>query len=439
MRDIFKWLGRILALIGVIILALVFMFVLMMNLPFWLAFIILVGTTLSVIYLLWRNKDRTFTNIAMLVTLGIFIIVFLVPLSPPDLSPLSVAPEQITLSKGEKIAIFHIAPTEKVSDVPILFVHGGPGGPTTEAPLKLMTDLANDLGRDVYTYDHYSAGRSSFDSADQALINIKEEARRLDEIVNLVGKQADGTVQATIFGHSYAGALIGRYLAWYPGAIDKFVALDTSPLYSLGTGNLKDSPLYNSELESILEENKAKASEEVGNISILGMIGAIFQNLSLHEIVRGIFLLGPSFSQGESFGANSEASYMLEKGFFNVISGYGRYGEVPEFHFQGISFAAQGVNGSIAVSADYSAELIAAETPPVLLVHPEKGDVHWAYHKDYESFYPSVDIVLIDGGTHSNIYGDDEQPARQTYEYILAFLRDEPISAVYSGVDDPYK
>lgn len=438
MRNALKWFGRILALTLIIILAFVVMFVLMMFLPFWLSLIILVVVTLGSIYLLWR-KDQTFSTIAILATLSIFIVVFLVPLSVPELTPVSVTPEQITLSKGEEIALFHVAPEEKLSDIPILFVHGGPGGPTTEAPLKLMKDLARDLGRDVYTYDHYSAGRSSFDSADRSLINVDEEARRLNEIVELVGRQADGTVKATIFGHSYAGALIGRYLAWYPGAIDKFVALDTSPLYSLGTGNLKDSSLYNSELESILQEAEAKEDAEVGSISIIGMIGAILRNLSLHEIVRGVFLLGPSFTQGESFGANSEASYMLEKGFFNVISGYGRYGVVPEFAFQGVSFEAQAVNASIAESADYSAELISAETPLVLMVHPEKGDVPWAIHKDYESFYPSVTFVLIDGGTHSSIYGDDEPPAKETYEYILAFLRDEPIEDAYTGIEDPFK
>lgn len=437
-RNVLKWVGRIFSLLLIIILAFVLMFGLMKFLPFWLAFITLIAVTVGSIYWIWR-KDQTFSIISIVVTLGIFISVFLVPLSVPNLEPLSVTPEQIILSKGEEMALFHVAPNEKVSEIPIVFVHGGPGGPTTEAPLKLMKDLANDLGRDVYTYDHYSAGRSSFDNADMALINIDEEARRLNEIINRVGTQADGTVQATIFGHSYAGALIGRYLAWYPGSIDKFVALDTSPLYSLGTGNLKDRPIYDSELESILLESKAKEDEEVANINVRGVLGAVFQHLSLHEITRGAFLLGPSFFEGITFGSNPEASYMLEKAFFNVISGYGRYGEVPEFSFQGVSFAAQGVNASILESDDYSATLMAVETPSVLMVHPEKGDVPWAIHKDYENFFSSVDFVLIDEGTHSSIYGDDLPPAQQTYQYILSFLRNEPIEDVYTGFEDPYK
>ena len=438
LRGVFMWTGRILGLLLIIILSLVVMFGLMMFLPFWLAFIILVGATLGLIYSVWR-KDQIFYTVAMVVTLGIFISIFLIPLSVPPLAPVSVEPEIITLSKGEEMAFFHVAPQEKVSDIPIVFVHGGPGGLTNEAPLKLMNDLASDLGRDVYTYDHYSAGRSSFDSADMSLVNIEEDVRRLNEIVDMVGTEPDGTLQATLIGHSYAGALIGRYLAWYPGAIDKFVALDTSPLYSLGTGNLKDRPIYNSELEPMLQAGKAKADAEVSNINFLGLIRVIFQHMSLREILRGTFLIGPGFSEGSSFGKNSEASYFLEKAFFNIISGYGRYGKVPdEIIFQGVSFGAQAVNGSIAVSDDYSAELMSVETPPVLLIHPEAGDVLWAYHKDYENFYDSVDIVLIDDGTHSSIYGDDSLPAQQTYKAILSFLRDEPLEGVYTGFEDPF-
>lgn len=414
------------------------MYLLLLVMPFWLALPLVLGASLGVIYWRWRDEIPLMVG-AMLTALAVFILVFLVPISVPDLEPLPIDPIDATLSEGEEMVYFHISPTERTSKAPILFVHGGPGGATTPPAVKFLQDLANQTGRDVYTYDHYAGGRSSFEDPNRSLLTIEDEVRRLDEIVDLVSGEAIGADRPTVIGHSYAGALIGRHIAAHPGTFDKYVSLDTSPLYSLSGGNLKDTDLLNPDLEPLLDAGTSSSPNGGG---VLTTTNGVFANLSLREIARGTYLIGPTILGGDGykppkFGNSTEAGYFLET-FFAAISQAARFGDTDKLSYGAVGIIAQDVNASLTDSPDYAQDLLSVETPSVLSVHPQYGDIKWAFHKDYESFFPRIQYLPIPEGTHTNIYGDDEPPARQTLEAVVSFLRNEPINGTHTGTEDPF-
>lgn len=350
------------------------------------------------------------------------IAIFAFPIRIPALNRIK-SYETLNLSEGEKIALYHFAPPgTSVSDTPILFVNGGPGGPLSSSVAKFLSQLAA-MGFDVYTFDHYTSGYSQLLGYNLSLLTIADEVRRVHEIMNHLG-----TPKTFVLGHSYAGALLGRVAAQYPTQIAKLVFLDTSPLYDLGSGNLKSQVTQDPQLAELLKADED--SPEPGNTI------PFVANLSLRENVRGLLMLLMNDVDGKpAFGNNKEWGFYLEAALVAQL-GKKTITNSPR-RFSGISGVAQLVNEDIARQPDYADALIKANTPPVLLVHPENGVVPWPIHKDYENFFDSVIFLPVPDAEHG--VWEKPQNARLLKKSIHDFLLGKTDSTrFYQGRTDPF-
>ena len=388
---------------------------------------------LSLLYLLSKKlpflrRKYPFILFALAIYMAAAIAIFAFPIKVPPVAAADVPHELITLSKGEQIALYHFQPEKKISDTPILFVPGGPGGPVKDSAMAFMKQLAAQ-GFDVYAFDHYSGGNSSLNTFNPSLLTIDDEVRRVHEIMSRIG-----TPQLYVIGHSYAGALLGRVDAQYPEQIAKLVLLDTSPLYDLSNGNLKSAATLDPELAKMLKDYESGTNTETGDSQ-----NGVFQflpNFSLRENIRATLMLFIKNKYGvPAFGKNDEVSFYIEE-FVKIAQGQIITADTPRT-FVGLSLAAQAINDSITQSPDYSQALIDAKTSPVLVVHPENGIVPWPIHKDYENFFDSVVFFPLANADHG-VWAKPEN-ATIIVNVIRDFLLDRADPALfYTGYTDPF-
>ncbi|HNW76989.1 MAG TPA: alpha/beta hydrolase [Bacteroidales bacterium] len=120
------------------------------------------------------------------------------------------------LPTGSRIAFYFFKGHEPRKPVPIIYLHGGPGGYVTSQDLFVFSKLADD-GYDVYLYDQIGSGRSA------RLRNIREYSvkrhlRDLEAIVDLLEAS-----KVIFIGHSWGASLAPAYLAEHPEKVEKLI------------------------------------------------------------------------------------------------------------------------------------------------------------------------------------------------------------------------
>ncbi len=79
----------------------------------------------------------------------------------PRLPPAPVEGQRFwELPTGSRIAYVRVPAEGDVREIPIIFLHGGPGTPDMKGDSEYFGKLAQD-GFDVYIYDEVGTGRSS--------------------------------------------------------------------------------------------------------------------------------------------------------------------------------------------------------------------------------------------------------------------------------------
>ena len=336
---------------------------------------------------------------------------------------------EVALSKGDRMALWTIqADVSNRQEEVVLFVPGGPGGRVSEGALSFLSEFA-EAGYTVFGYDHYGAGYSQYHNPDLSLLTMDDEIRRLAEIVALV---RDGR-PVHLIGHSYAGMLIGRYLSRYPHTAASFVALDTSGLFSIRRGNTKSRLA----LDETLQREAGNRTASARTRTVLGgtELKRFFAIQAPHTALRRLLIF---FWRNET-GAprlGSVAELDAAERYLDYAKTESSHTDGPPNALNGASAIAQLITQDVEQSDDYYENLIAAETPPVLVFRPEHSDIPWQVHRDYASLFDKVTIVPVPNAGHVVWSGMEELVAAQASAFFQGRL-DENL--IYEGRKDPFR
>ncbi|MCJ1685861.1 alpha/beta hydrolase [Rathayibacter sp. VKM Ac-2927] len=142
----------------------------------------------------------------------------LAPIGGSSAGSSPVAPQYWDLSTGSHLAYWKTAATTPGgSDVPIVYLHGGPGAFVTPADLDSLPTLA-ETGHDVYLFDQAGAGYS----ADLPLRDYSFERSLAD--IDAV-RERTGADRVILVGHSAGGFLAAAYAAEHPEHVEKAVLI----------------------------------------------------------------------------------------------------------------------------------------------------------------------------------------------------------------------
>ncbi|MCJ1699453.1 alpha/beta hydrolase [Rathayibacter festucae] len=140
------------------------------------------------------------------------------------------APRYADLPTGSRVAYWKVdAPEPHVSEVPIVYLHGGPGGYISPGNVEALAPLAA-TGHDVYLFDQPGGGSSP--DLPTSAYSLKRSLADIDALREEIGAE-----RIIVLGHSAGGFLAAAYAASHPTHVEKAV------LVSPGTYDVSEEGL----------------------------------------------------------------------------------------------------------------------------------------------------------------------------------------------------
>ena len=145
--------------------------------------------------------------------------VYLVPVHP---TVLPIQPRADTqywrMQGGYRIAYTKLVPPADVPRaMPVVFLHGGPGGYVHSSVIRALRPLA-DAGHEVYLYDQHGSGLSD------RLLHPKDSGfnDQIDDLREIIVRHL-GARRVALIGHSHGARVAAYYAARYPGTVTRLV------------------------------------------------------------------------------------------------------------------------------------------------------------------------------------------------------------------------
>ncbi len=127
------------------------------------------------------------------------------------------------LATGSRIAYNLVTAQGQKKPTPIIYLHGGSGGPINDSNIKTLTQLAQD-GYDVYLYDQIGGGFSNrLDNLEE--YTAERHKRDLEAIIQKIGAE-----KVILLGQSWGGILATLFAADYPEQLEKLIFSCPGPI-----------------------------------------------------------------------------------------------------------------------------------------------------------------------------------------------------------------
>ena len=317
----------------------------------------------------------------------------LLPLGDPRLPPAPVEGQRFwELATGSRIAYVRVAAEADAREVPVIFLHGGPGVPDMKGDSTYFGRLARD-GFDVYVYDQVGRGRSSR-LADPRDYTLARDVADLEAIRCKIG--ADKVV---LIGHSYGGALAAAYAAAHPEHVAKMVL--TSP----------EDP-----------------SPSAGGASMLFRL-TTEQKLGVYALLvpprpmLAYTLLQVNPEAAHAFAGDPELDARFDRVYDRTRPALHCRGKPPGPKLHGLGFYAHYYQQSATSPphADFLSDLAGRRTP-TLIVKGRCDYLSWSSAVEYMGAQPGARLVYLQESGH-NAYQDEPKLYMAN---VRAFLLDRP-------------
>jgi proline iminopeptidase len=299
------------------------------------------------------------------------------------------------LPTGSRIAYYFIKGNEPRKPIPIIYLHGGPGGFVDSQDISVFSKLAND-GYDVYLYDQIGSGKSA------RLHNIREytvkrHLKDLEAIVDIIDAS-----KVIFIGHSWGASLAPAYLGEHPERVEKLIFSGPGGIIPK---NLKDffMPLPDSIKLKNRETAKHLASDYLepsayrrfSRINTYSSFG--IKIASDREIDSLLDCFMTNLSKQKSKRMNLSCSTSFE-------SGSGGYS-----HFRTELFMDRGKD---------KRDILRNLNTPVMILLGESDPIQWSCISDYLKVFKNVKFIIIPESGHSVFTCQPEMCLKLTREFL---------------------
>ncbi len=167
------------------------------------------------------------------------------------------------LPDNSRIGYTFIAAKEKKNLLPVVYLHGGPGGHITNHDIQIFTSIAND-GYDVYLYDQTGSGQSG------RLTNINDYSveRHIEDLKEII--QKINTKKVILIGQSWGAILASLFAAKNDDKVYKIILACPGPVYPINQNLTRIQPPDNIHLKSPFYTNE-QGNKKANNIRTKAM------------------------------------------------------------------------------------------------------------------------------------------------------------------------
>lgn len=181
---------------------------------------------------LWRRLLRA-AVLAVAAVVALFLALSLVPLRD-TIPPMQAGPDTAywTLRDGSRIAHIDLAPADERTrhGVPVIYLHGGPGGYIHSSIVARMRELSAD-GYAIHLYDQIGSGRSDR----LRLPHDYSFQRHVDDLAEIVERHV-GAPRVVLVAQSFGAMVAAHYVAAHPDRVAGVVFCSPGGLEPTPTG-----------------------------------------------------------------------------------------------------------------------------------------------------------------------------------------------------------
>lgn len=206
-----------------------------------------------------KNQLKKIIKYALLVGIGVLSWLVLMPRTyDVPLQQKRAGTLYWELSTGSTIAYTLISARAPKKPYPVIYLHGGPGGPIYDSNIAMLAPLSTD-GYDVYLYDQAGSGLSErLDHIEQ--YTADRHKKDLEEIIKQIGAE-----KVILIGQSWGAILASLYIADNPCKVEKVILTSPGPMQPRLEGMQDTNPPDSLQLRKPVFTN-AQANQKINNI-----------------------------------------------------------------------------------------------------------------------------------------------------------------------------
>lgn len=278
------------------------------------------------------------------------------------------------LATGSRIGYTLIKGQEPKQKTPIIYLHGGPGGPIYDNNIISLTPLTKD-GYDIYLYDQIGCGHSDrlSDIREYSAIRHKID---LEEIIKTIGSE-----KVILIGQSWGAMLANLYIADNPEKVEKAIFTGPGPVLPIRKGLAYLEAPDSLNLRQPFFTNK-QANEKVHNIRSKAMTkwALLFDDKLASDKEADDFATLLNLELSKSTFADTLIKMKPEggTGFYSHIMTIKSFSEIK----------------------DQRTEIYQLKIP-VLIMKGQYDNQKWGFTREYLELYPNHKLVVIPNAGHS--------------------------------------
>lgn len=278
------------------------------------------------------------------------------------------------LPTGSRIAYTRLQGKGRMKPYPIIYLHGGPGGPVSNQVIQELAFLQED-GYTLYFYDQVGGGYS------ERLERITDyTAQRHSEDLAAIVEET-GAEKVILIGQSWGGMLASLFVAGHPDRVSAMILTCPGPIFPVNASLRKIPPPDSLHLKNPLYTNAmANASTETLRTKVT------------EWIARKIGIRCAGDQEMDDFAAilSSKAAKSTVCDTLNTrspLAGSGYYVQIMTMK-------------SLDSHPDYR-EKLGHISCPVMIMKGECDFIPWGFTLEYLQLFPKSEFSLIQGAGHS--------------------------------------
>ena len=295
------------------------------------------------------------------------------------------------LPTGSRIAYTLVSAKGSKKSAPILYLHGGPGGPISDGNIQTLSPLSED-GYDVYLYDQIGGGFSD------RLENIEDytadrHKRDLEAIVRKMGVE-----KVILIGQSWGAILATLFVADNPEKIEKIIFTGPGPIQP-NRPELKMLKAPDSLQLRVPNFSNARGNQKANNVRT--------KTMSFFATTFGVKMA--SDKEADDFAtylsAELNKSVVCDTTKFPPTSGGGGY------------YVQQLTVKSFNQIQDPRPKLKTVQCP-VLVMKGQCDSQKWGFTKEYLEIFPQSQLVVIPNAGHAIAFEQPELYLKTIREFL---------------------
>ncbi len=296
------------------------------------------------------------------------------------------------LTTGSRIGYTYLMAKGEKQPYPVIYLHGGPGGPIYDSNITLLNTLTDD-GYDVYLYDQVGCGWSSR-LKDIAGYTAVRHTADLSAIINTLGAE-----KVILIGQSWGAVLATLYIADYPEMVEKAIFTGPGPILPIQSSLEKIKAPDSLDLRIPSYTNReGREKTYTLRATVVEKLAKAFDWKLATDKEMDQFVTMLNHEMGKSTVCDTSITSLMESGsgYYAMIKTVQSLNDLP----------------------DTRPKLKDCSTP-LLIMRGQCDGIKWGYVAEYAEYFKNIKVEIIPDAGHSIAR---EQP-EMYLGHIRAFLQ----------------